>query len=219
VDDDGRTGWMRYSPGWLAGGGAGRASRRCGLQSFDPSRVAGLECAAWVAYYRRRWLRLLILAVGLLRVGLGMSWPRTVRAAWYALRAIQLWAPLPVNDPERARRYMGRFYTLVKETYGRPRDPAESARLEIEWWHVHRLAQQAASGARDELVDALARLYAIVFGVPESHVRPAAVQRCRAMDISDQWVSQGMRPDSPLLAWERTVLARSYTALLAAVSH
>jgi len=113
---------------------------------------------------------------------------------------------------------MRRFYTLVKDTCGRPRDPAESARLEIEWWRVHRAAQQAASGARDELVDALARLYAVVFGVPESDVRPAAGHRCRAMEISDQWVTRGMRPDSPLLAWERTVLARSYTALLAAVN-
>ena len=155
---------------------------------------------------------------GLLRAGLGMSWPRTARAAWLALRAIQQWAPLPVNDPDGARRYMRRFYALVKDTHGRPRDPAESARLEIEWWHVHREAQQAASGACEDLVDALARLYAVVFGVPEADVRPAAVHRCRAMEISDQWVARGMRPDSPLLAWGRTVLARSYTTLLAAVS-
>ena len=217
MDDGGWSGWTCSSPGWLAhAANAGRPRR---TRSFDPSRVADLECAAWVAYYRRQWLRLLIAAVGLLRAGLGMSWPRTVRAAWFALRAIQAWAPLPANDPEGARRYMRRFYTLVQDTHGQPRDPAESARLEIEWWRVHRVAQQAASGARDELTDAVARLYAIVFGVPESDVRPAAVHRCRAMQISDRWVARGMRPDSPLLAWERTVLARSYTALLAAVSH
>jgi len=215
VDDDGRISWIRSSPGWLAR--AKRVGQPGRLRSFDPSRVADLECAAWVAYYRRRWLRLLAVAVGLARAELGMSWPRTVRAAWFALRAIQLWAPLPANDPERARRYMRRFYLLVQATHGQPRDPAESARLEIEWWRVHRAAQQV-SGARDELADALARLYACVFGVPESDVRPAAVHRCRAMEISDQWVTQGMRPDSPLLAWERTVLVRSHTALLAAVS-
>lgn len=45
----------------------------------------------------------------------------------------------------------------------------------------------------------------------------AGNHRCRAMEISDQWVAQGMRSDSPLLAWERTVLVRSYTALLAAI--
>jgi hypothetical protein len=112
---------------------------------------------------------------------------------------------------------MRQFYALVQAVYGRPRDPAESARLEIEWWRVHRLAQQAASGVSDELVDALARLYAFVFGVPESAVRPAAFHRCCAMEISDRWVAQGMRSDSPLLALERTVLVRSYTALFAAI--
>jgi hypothetical protein len=202
------------APVALADSAGGQVNGR--PRSYDPSRVAGLECAAWVAYYQRRWLRLLVAAAGLVRAGLGMSWPRTVRAAWCALRAIQLWAPLTGNDPERARRYMRRFYALVSATYGQPRDPAESARLEIEWWRVHRVAQPAP-GAGDELVDALARLYAFVFGVPESAVRPAAFHRCRAMKISDQWVTEGMRSDSPLLAWERTVLVRSYAALLAAI--
>ena len=185
-------------------------------RAFDPARVASLECDAWVAYYQRRWLRLLVAAVGLVRAGLGMSWPRTTRAAWYVLRAIMFWAPLRDNDPPRAQAYMQRFYELVKASRGQPQDPAESARLEIEWWRVHRVAQQAAAGPSDELVDALARLYAFVLEVPEPAVRPAAFHRCRAMEISDQWVAQGSRSDSPLIAWERTVLIRSYEAMLAA---
>jgi hypothetical protein len=131
--------------------------------------------------------------------------------------AQRLCAPVPGNEPERARRFMRRFYALVSAGYGQPQDPAESARLEVEWWRVHRAAQQGAPGARDELVDALARLYAFVFGVTESAVRPAAVHRCQAMEISDQWVARGSRPDSPLLAVERAALVRSYTALVAAV--
>jgi hypothetical protein len=215
VGGDGQVSSARSSPRPLTrAGGTAVPNRR---RSFDPSRVAGLESAAWVAYYQRRWLRLLVVAVGLVRVGLGLSWPHTMRASWYVLRAIKLWAPLRDNDPPRAQAYMQRFYELVKTTCGQPRDPAGSARLEIEWWRVHRVAQQAAAGASDELVDALARLYAYVFGVPESAVRPAAFHRCRAMEISDQWVTQGSRSDSPLIAWERTVLIRSYKALLAAV--
>jgi len=197
---------------------AGRAGRRPNrLWSFSPARVAGLECDAWVAYYQRRWLRFLVAAVGMVRAGFGMSWPRTVLAAWYVLRANQLWAPAPVNDPERARRCMQRFYELVRATYGEPRDPAVSARLEVEWWRVHRSGQLTAPTARDELVDALVRLYAFVLGVAESDVRPAAVHRSRAMEVSDQWVTQGRRVDSPLLVLERAALVRSYEALLAAV--
>jgi hypothetical protein len=188
-----------------------------GRGPFDPHHLAGLECAAWVAYYRRRWLRLLATAVGLLRGGLGMSWPRTACAAWFALRAIQLWAPIPLNDPDGARRYMRRFYGIVKAAHGRPRDPAESAWLEVEWWRVHRVVQLAAPGAHGELVQALVRWYASVFGVAESAVRAAAVHRCRAMTISDQWVAEGRHRDSKLLALERAALVESYAALLAAV--
>ena len=215
MDDDGQASSTRSSPAPSAR--AGCAPRPSRPRAFDPARVAGLECTAWVAYYQRHWLRLLVAAAGLVRAGLGMSWPRTARAAWYVLRAIMFWAPLRDNDPPRAQAYMRRFYDLVKATCGQPRDPAESARLEIEWWRVHRVAQQAAAGPSDELVDALARLYAFVLGVPEPAVRPAAFHRCRAMEISDRWVAQGSRSDSPLIASERTVLIRSYEALLAAV--
>jgi hypothetical protein len=179
--------------------------------------VAGLECDAWVAYYQRRWLKFLAAAVGMVRAGFGMSWPRTVLAAWFVLRANQLWAPAPVNDPERARLCMQRFYELVRATYGEPRDPAVSARLEVEWWRVHRSGSPGTPAARDELVDALVRLYAFVFGVPESDVRPAAVHRSRAIEVSDQWVTQGRHPDSQLLVLERAALVRSYEALLVAV--
>jgi hypothetical protein len=205
VDSDGRASGPRSSAGRLA--------------SFEPARIADLESAAWAAYYQRHWLRLLVAAAGVVRAGLGMSWPRTVRAAWHALRAIQLWAPLAGNDPEGARRNMRRFYALVSAAYGQPPDPEESARLEVEWWRVHRTAQQPGPNPSGELVDALARLYAFVFGVPESGVRPAAVHRCRAMEISDRWVAQGMRPDSPLLDRQRTFLTRSYAALIAAIQH
>jgi hypothetical protein len=215
VGGGGCVSWMRSSSGSrMCVGIAGRTGQ---LRPFDPDRLADLEYAAWIAYYRRRWFRLLAAAVGLLRGALGMSWPCTARAAWFALRAIQLWAPIPGNDPDGARRYMRRFYGLVKATHGRPWDPDESARLEVEWWRVHRVAQLAAPETWCELVHALARWYSSVFGVAESAVRAAALHRCQAMAISDQWVAEGMRQDSKLLALERAALAESYAALLAAV--
>ena len=41
-------------------------------RAFDPRRVGGLECAAWVAYYRRDWLAFLRSAVGLTRHTFGL---------------------------------------------------------------------------------------------------------------------------------------------------
>ena len=202
--------------------GAGRAGRLAapsrrpaGPRSFDPARVADLEFRAWVGYYRRDWAGVLRAFVGLVRAGFGMSWPRTLHAAWLALRAIQLWAPAD-NNPDAARRCMQRFYGLVRSVYGLPEDVAEAARLEVEWWRVHR-AHQHGLGPAEALLDAVTRQYAFLYQVPHSAVRPAAAHRTHAMDLSDRWVAEGCLPDSPLLGLEHAALVRSYAALLAAV--
>ncbi len=168
-----------------------------------------------MGYYRRDWTGVLRASVGLIRAGFGMSWPRTLRGAWLVLRANQLWAPAD-NDPDGARRCMQRFYGLVRSAYGLPGDIAEAARLEVEWWRVHRETQHGP-GPADALVDALARLYAFLYQAPHSAVRPAAAHRAHAMDLSDRWVAEGCLPDSPLLALEHAALVRCYAALLAAV--
>ena len=121
---------------------------------------------------------------------------------------------------------MQRFYGLVRSVYGLPADIAEAARLEVEWWRVHREHQHGPEPinpllidpmAADPLVDAVARLYAFLYQVPHSAVRPAAAHRAYAMDLSDRWLAEGCPPDSPLLALEHAALVRSYAALLAAV--
>jgi hypothetical protein len=187
-------------------------------RSFDPRRVGSLECDAWVAYYRREWLKFLRAAVLLTRHTFGLHWLDTIRGAWLVLRANQLWAPFPANDPAGARRAMERFYRLVARRHSERFDPALAAELEVEWWRVHREHQhEGSSEDRASLVAALTVLYAYVYGVPEEDVRTAAEQRALAMDHSDRWVKEGCNLDSPLVAEERAALIRSYAGLLAAV--
>jgi hypothetical protein len=188
------------------------------MRSFDPRKVGTLECDAWVAYYRREWLKFLRAAIGLTRHTFGLPWPQTLYGAWLVLRANQLWAPKD-NDPDGARRQMRRFYALVARHHGEKIDVDEAARLEVEWWRVHREVQHAPDGEADiePLVDALARLYAHVYGVPQPDTTQAARERALAMVDSDRWVAQGCDPASPLVISERRALVRSYAALLAAV--
>ena len=197
------------------------AGQPSGLRSFDPNRIADLEYRAWVGYYLRQWPQVLVASVGLVRIGFGMDWHRTLHGAWLVLRANQLWAPLPDNDPEGARACMRRFYALVRLSYGEPASPVEAARLEVDWWRAHREHQYSTElrEAGDELVESVTRLYSYLYREPEATVRLAAVHRARAMDLSDQWVAEGCDPDSPLLPLEHAALVRAYAALLAAVHH
>jgi hypothetical protein len=187
------------------------------MRSFDPRVVGRLECETWVTYYRRDWPRFLIAAVRVVRHTFGLSWPATLRGAWLVLRANQLWAPYPANDPAGARERMRRFYAMVANRHRERFDVDEAARLEVEWWRVHREHQREAGDAF-ALVAALEALYAHVYGVAADGVlRRAAEQRALAMDVSDRWVESGCDRASPLIAEERAALVRSYAALLAAV--
>ena len=168
-------------------------------RSFDPRRVGSLEAAAWIAYYRRQWLPFLSSAVSLTRHTFGLSWPSTLRGAWLVLRANQLWAPYPNNDPEGARRAMERFYRLVAERHGDTFDARRASELEVEWWRVHRAHQHDGSGGSDEgpLIAALCALYAYVYGVREA--RSGSRRRAaRARDaLLGSMGARGLRPLEP----------------------
>ncbi|MFL5860077.1 MAG: hypothetical protein ACJ780_04755 [Solirubrobacteraceae bacterium] len=205
-------------PGWLR-------RRSSGLtpvsphRAFDPRLVGSLETATWVTYYRHEWIPFLRAAVRVTRHAFGLPWPQTLQAAWLVLRANQLWAPYPDNDAEGARRAMQRFYELLQRQHNEPFDPVTAARLEVEWWRVHREHQHGDPAGLGEgpLVDALAALYSYVFGVDEAAVRLAGEQRAEAMRYSDRWVTEGCSMASPLIEQERAALIRSHAALLAAV--
>ena len=185
---------------------------------FDPVALGELETEAWVHYYRREWLAFARSAVTLSRRVFALSWPATIQCSWLVLRATQLWAPYPDNNPAGAQRAMERFYQVIREQSGDAFEPTRAAALEVEWWHIHRVNQHDVTGGDDRaLADALSRLYAHIYGVAQAELHPAAQQRAHAMRHSDQWVEEGCRLDSPLIARERSELINSYTALLHAI--
>ncbi len=192
--------------------------RRSGPRSFDPVLLGNRETDAWASYYRHEWRRFLVAAVGMVRTGFGMGPVKTVVGAFHVLRANQLWAPYPDNDPEGARRSMRRFYALVAADQGLELDPVRASELEVEWWRLHREHQHDPGVEESALVQALVDLYSYVYSTEREPMRPAAAARVEAMDLSDAWVDAGCDVEDPLLARERQALVASYTALLAAVA-
>jgi hypothetical protein len=197
---------------------AGRRSSGRACRDLDPIFVAQIETEAWMAYYRRRWLTFARLGVLLARRQLRLSWPLTFYCAWLVLRANQLWAPYPANNALRAERAMQRFYRLLGRRSGEAFDPSTAARLEVDWWRIHRELQHGRIRKADALGIALARLYAHIYGLPEATLRGAGDARARAMQSSDRWVLAGCPAHSPLILEVRDALIDSYEALLRAVA-
>src|SRR2546423_2116435 len=187
------------------------------MRDFDPVRLGNADTDAWAYYYRRQWGKVLGAFLVMIRVGFGLSWPNTLRGAWWVLRANQLWAPCPDNDPDGALALMRRFYALVARTSKEDFDVDEAAKREVEWWRVHRILQHSGDLDPAALDDAFTALYAHVYAVPPASVREAAAHRAEATRISDAWVADGCDPSSPLLTREREQLVAGYTALRAAV--
>jgi hypothetical protein len=181
--------------------------------AFDPVAVGRSECVAWVGYYRRDWPRMLVGALGMVRHGFGLGPLGNLKAAWHVMRANQVWAPYPDNDPVAARKHMARFYRMASKAGRLTVDPQIAAELEVAWWHVHRQQQHDAPYDNDALVASLIRLYCYLYQAGPDDVRRAAELRVEAMALSDAWVVAGCHLDDPALARERLALVASFTAL------
>ena len=174
----------------------------------------------WVGYYQQRWTQVLAASVRLAWLGFGTDWGRTLQGAWLLLRAIQLWAPFPGNDPHGPRPACVSYTRWSSSaTASPPTGAGRRPRGRLVAGAPGASAFARSSETNDELVESVTRLHCCVFGEAEAEVRPAAAHRVRAMDLSDQWVREGCQPDSPLLPLEHAALVRAYAALLAAVHH
>jgi hypothetical protein len=183
---------------------------------FDPDRLALLELRMWKAYYRRQPARLFGNLVLGLREQAGASWPRAVLAAGYLTRAAVGFAR-STGDYERFAPDVARGY----RTIGLPDvvDVDAVAREELRWWVVRREIGLAAGAAAGE---AITRLYAAIYSLPESRAAEAGRLRGEAAEVRDRGASED--PEGPrargLAYWPEVArqLRQSYRELHAALA-
>lgn len=183
------------------------------LRNFNPSAVARYEKENWVAYYQKRWLKLLRVSVAMVKETFSLSFLQALYGAYLVARAEIAAAPFPDNDVPLAEAYMRRFYGLIKKIHHLDLDVEKAARLEVNWWVVHR--RLFGQTENNELIEALTNLYITAFQAEPEQARTAAYHRAQAMVYSDRWVNEGKIDGSPLLAQEEAELVKSYTALRA----
>jgi hypothetical protein len=173
--------------------------------------LAYYEKENYVAYYRKRWLRLLVVSIAMVKEAYQLTLPQAVYAAYLVARAEMAAAPFPNNDIPRAEAYMRRLFLFLKRIYAFPFDVAVAAHEEVNWWVVHR--RLFAQEKNPEMIAALAGAMAAFLGKPLEVFREAAVQRAQGILYSDRWVRSGMDGGSPLLQLEEEALCAGYTRL------
>ena len=188
---------------------------RSPLTAFDPETVGRLEQRAWAHYYLHEWPQLFDKMLRMTRSSFGLSLPQAIQASYINTQAQMTWSRQGAQNG-LAEAQMLRFYELVREPTGGKYDSAKAAKLEVNWWAVHRNRQQYPD--HSALAQALADTYAEVYQLPAERMLPAGEARAAAMDLSDQWIREGKDPNSPLQEQIATLLVQSYRSLSEAVA-
>jgi hypothetical protein len=184
-------------------------------RGFDPDRLALLELRMWKAYYRRQPARLFGWLILAMREQARASWPRALAASVFLTRAAAGFARA-VGDHDRFAPDVARGYRLLGLPAGV--DAEEVARRELRWWVVRREIGLAAGSAAGE---AITRLYAALYGLPETAVEDAGRLRGDAAEVRDRGAS--VDPDGPAgpgrAYWPQVarLLRASYRSLKSAV--
>ena len=163
--------------------------RQARLREFDPDEVARLETAMWRSYYEKQRVRLFNEATELLRTQYHMTPVKSNVVAYYAANAAFVFKEgKQRSDYEKALPDLIKFYSALHSMSDIDFDVFKVARLELEWWIIHRERAKHAPGDLDR---ALADLQAAIYNVPVERLLEHGRLRAEAMTIRDTKAEQG----------------------------
>jgi hypothetical protein len=163
--------------------------RRTSLRDFDADEVARLETAMWRSYYSRQRARLFAQLGELLRTQYRLPLVRSNAVAYQAAKAAFVFKDgRGRTDYERALPNLVNFYRAIWQVGDVDFDAERAARLELEWWIVHRERKRHAPG---DLKRALADLASEIYRVPVERLSEHARLRAEAMQIRDDKAEHG----------------------------
>lgn len=185
---------------------------------FNPYQVAYYEKSGWQAYYDRDWLRAFRLMVALNREEFHMPFFTAIAASLDIVRATIAFAPVD-NDVPKAIKHLQSYYVKAKRMVNIQADARTLARLEMEYWVVHReLAieriQQHDLENTGPMIESLTNLHAALFGISQESARRSAELRAQAAKAVDRIT--GRYSESVEKDWQQveSYLQQAYSAVL-----
>lgn len=159
------------------------------IRQFDPDEVARLDTAMWRSYYSRQRFLLFRQLAELMRTQYRLPFLRSNLVAYRAGKAAFVFKDGHSRaDYEKALPDLLSFYREVRKVSNVPFNTERAARLELEWWIIHR---QRADHQPGDLERALAELAAEVYQAPVESMMEHARLRAEAMKIRDETAEAG----------------------------
>ena len=188
--------------------------RESKMREFNPDEVARLETAMWRSYYSKQQVKLYNQLTELLRSQYNLPLVRSNAVAYQAARAAFVFKDGRNRaDYEKALPNLVSFYTSIRNVSDIPFDIDRAARLELEWWIIHRERKTHKPGDLDR---ALAELAAELYRLPVERAMEHARLRAEAMTIRDTRAEAGQVSETD---WARIdqLLHESWRSLKEAV--
>ncbi len=165
------------------------APRQASLRAFDAKEVARLETAMWRSYYDKERLALFGQLAELLRKQYRLPLLRSNAVAYQAAKAAFVFKEgRGRSGYEKALPNLVNYYGAIQAVSDIEFDVDQVAKLELEWWIIHR---ERDKYSREDLDRSLAELPAAIYQMPVEKFAEHARLRAEAMLIRDQNAEQG----------------------------
>lgn len=180
------------------------------LRKFDPIVIAKLETKMWRAYYDKKAFHLYWLLVEMLRTQNKLPfWQANLNAYRAAKAAFVFKKGQKRSDYEQAIPYLVDYFHSLNQIGNLQNDANFTAKLELEWWIVHR---ERKTYGEEALIKAIAETTGQFYGVDPKVLKTYATARSVAMLERDtRQEAGGVRDDD----WNyiEQKLTEAYTSL------
>lgn len=165
------------------------------LRQFDPVALGKLETDMWRSYYDRKPVKLFFELTEVLRTQYQFPWLRSYLGAYYAAKAaFDFKDGKQRSDYEKALPALNSYFAAIHRTGNIAFDVPYAAKVELEWWIVHRERERYGKAALDTAcANAAAAIYLVSPDLTLEHGR----LRADAMVIRDvQAAAGGVREEN-----------------------
>ena len=159
--------------------------RQNNIREFDPKEVAQLETSMWRSYYDKNPVMLFWQLAGGLREQFHAPFWRSFKLAFQATKAAFVFKQSGYSrvGTEKTLPDLVSYYGAIRMLSTEPFDVSKVAKLELEWWIVHRQREHYSYA---DLANALAQTSAALYNQPASSFIIYAQLRADSMRICDE---------------------------------
>ncbi len=148
------------------------------LTRFDYKEVAKVDADAWRSYYNHQFFKMYWQLLRGMKAQLGQNWFITLRLSFYAgWAAADFRLKRGHENYDRILKNLTKYYGLLSKHSIQPFDYSEAARLELEWWDIHRYPKKYKKSLEASLAEAVA----VVYDVDSKALKDYAHYRAVAM--------------------------------------